>query len=383
MLGGALAVLILGQIAPADALAAINLNVMVFLFCMFVVGEALSRSGFLDLIARQFFSQARTQGQILFFVIFGFGILSALLMNDTLAIIGTPLVLGLAARSRLPAKMLLLALAFALTTGSVASPIGNPQNLLVALGSGMSAPFVTFATRLLLPTLLSLAAVWLMLFIFFRKGWSASLDTGDDTEAQPVPDPILSRIVKCSLAILVILTGANIAVSLLTGTLAIPLPLIGLAAALPILIFSSQRTAVLRSIDWCTLVFFAAMFVLMAAVWETGVFQLVAGTAGVSTVPAILATSVIVSQFISNVPFVARFMPLILQAGGGTARLMALAAGSTIAGNLTILGAASNVIIIQQAESRGETLTFFEFAKVGVPLTLVQIGIYAVCLGAV
>ena len=62
---------------------------------------------------------------------------------------------------------------------------------------------------------------------------------------------------------------------------------------------------------------------------------------------------------------------------------MALAAGSTIAGNLTILGAASNVIIIQQAESRGETLTFWEFAKIGVPLTLIQIGIYAVFLGVV
>ena len=62
---------------------------------------------------------------------------------------------------------------------------------------------------------------------------------------------------------------------------------------------------------------------------------------------------------------------------------MALAAGSTIAGNLTILGAASNVIIIQQAEARGETLTFTEFAKVGVPLTLIQIGIYAVFLGVV
>ena len=382
MLGGALAVLILDQITPAGALAAINIDVMVFLFCMFVVGEALSRSGYLDLVAGKLFSQARTQGQLLFFVIFCFGILSALLMNDTLAIIGTPLVIGLAARSRLPAKMLLLALAFAITTGSVASPIGNPQNLLVALDSGMGAPFVTFAARLLVPTILSLATVWLAIFIFFGSSWNAPLDTGENSGTPPVPDPGLSRIVKCSLAILVILAGANIVASLLTGTLAIPLPLISLAAALPILIFSSQRTAVLRSIDWCTLVFFAAMFVLMAAVWETGFFQSVAGTAGVGTVPAILATSVVISQFISNVPFVALFMPLILQAGGGTARLMALAAGSTIAGNLTILGAASNVIIIQQAESRGETLTFFEFAKIGVPLTLAQIGIYAVCLGA-
>jgi Na+/H+ antiporter NhaD/arsenite permease-like protein len=381
MFGGAVAVLIMGQIAPADALAAINIDVMVFLFGMFVVGEALSRSGYLDQLSRRLFRHARTPGELLILVIFGFGLLSALLMNDTLAIIGTPLVLGLASRSRLPAKMLLLALAFAITTGSVASPIGNPQNLLVAVNSGMTAPFVTFASSLLLPTVLSLAAAWLVLFFFYRKDWGTPLD--GETVPATVPDPALTRIVKCSLAILLVLAGANIAASLVTGAIVIPLPLIGLAAALPVLIFSSQRVTVLKSIDWCTLVFFAAMFVLMAAVWETGFFQSVGGTTGISAVPAILATSVVISQFISNVPFVALFQPLILQAGGGTARLMALAAGSTVAGNLTILGAASNVIIIQQAESRGETLTFFEFAKIGVPLTIIQIAIYAVCLGVV
>ena len=204
-----------------------------------------------------------------------------------------------------------------------------------------------------------------------------------DTGPETLPNPSLTRIVQCSLAILVGLAITNIAASVLNGVIAIPLPLIGLAAALPILVFSGQRVTVLKAIDWCTLVFFAAMFVLMAAVWETGFFQSLAGVAGVTTVPAILATSVVTSQFISNVPFVALFQPLIMQAGGTTARLMALAAGSTIAGNLTILGAASNVIIIQQAESRGETLTFIEFVKVGVPVTLIQIGIYAVFLGVV
>jgi len=315
-------------------------------------------------------------------VIFGFGALSALLMNDTLAIIGTPLVLGLATRCRVPAKVLLLALAFGITTGSVASPIGNPQNLLVAVNSGMSAPFVTFAAWLLLPTLAGFAAAWLVLFLYYRKSWTSAAFVCEPAPAVQ-PDPSLTRIVACSLAILVGLALANIAASLVTGAIAIPLPLIGLAAALPVLLFSGERLTVLKAIDWCTLVFFAAMFVLMAAVWQTGFFQSLAGVAGVASVPAILATSVVTSQFISNVPFVALFQPLIMQAGGTTAHLMALAAGSTIAGNLTILGAASNVIIIQQAEARGETLTFWEFAKIGVPVTLIQMGIYAVFLGVV
>jgi Na+/H+ antiporter NhaD/arsenite permease-like protein len=80
------------------------------------------------------------------------------------------------------------------------------------------------------------------------------------------------------------------------------------------------------------------------------------------------------------VPFVALYQPIVQQAGGTTVQLMALAAGSTIAGNLTILGAASNVIIIQNAEKSGETLTFFEFAKVGVPVTIIQLAIYGMFL---
>ncbi len=82
-----------------------------------------------------------------------------------------------------------------------------------------------------------------------------------------------------------------------------------------------------------------------------------------------------------NVPLGVLFQPLMLQSGAGVPELMALAAGSTIAGNLFILGAASNVIIIQNAEKRtGATLTFMEFARAGIPLTLVQILIYWVCL---
>jgi Na+/H+ antiporter NhaD/arsenite permease-like protein len=97
----------------------------------------------------------------------------------------------------------------------------------------------------------------------------------------------------------------------------------------------------------------------------------------------ILGLSVVISQFVSNVPFVALFQPMIMQPGGTPAQLMALAAGSTIAGNLTILGAASNIIIIQNAEKQGETLTFWEFARVGVPLTVIQVAVYWVFLAFV
>jgi len=77
------------------------------------------------------------------------------------------------------------------------------------------------------------------------------------------------------------------------------------------------------------------------------------------------------------VPLVALYLPMLLEAGALTKEMMALAAGSTIAGNLTILGAASNIIIIQNAEKKGKaTLTFLEFVRVGVPLTIINLAVY-------
>ena len=83
------------------------------------------------------------------------------------------------------------------------------------------------------------------------------------------------------------------------------------------------------------------------------------------------------SQLISNVPMVALYLPMLQHAGAATKEMMALAAGSTLAGNLFILGAASNVIIIQNAEKRSkETITFMEFARIGIPMVIVNILIY-------
>jgi len=100
----------------------------------------------------------------------------------------------------------------------------------------------------------------------------------------------------------------------------------------------------------------------------------------ITSIPVILGISVCLSQLISNVPLVALYLPLLIHAGASTRELVALAAGSTIAGNMLILGAASNVIIIQNAEKKGETLTFLDFAKIGIPLTIINILVYYLSL---
>lgn len=375
MLGGAVIVLITGRISPIAAMESINIDVMLFLFGMFIVGEALYESGYLFYLSHKLVKRARTTNELLFFILFGMGFLSAILMNDTIAIIGTPLMLHLARCHNIPIKPLLLALAFAVTIGSVMSPIGNPQNLLIALNGHIENPFVTFFTYLALPTLLSLFLAYLLIIVMFKN--KLSHRTLNHKE-EPIKDAKLARLAKMSLIIIILMITAKIMVLLININIDFKLTYIALAASLPIVLGSNRRFHILRQIDWQTLIFFAAMFVVMASVWDTGFFQSLMDDlkVNIAMIPVILLIGVILSQFISNVPFVALYMPLIIYAGATTKSMMALAAGSTIAGNLFILGAASNVIIIQNAEKQGETITFFEFARIGIPLTSITLLVY-------
>jgi Na+/H+ antiporter NhaD/arsenite permease-like protein len=382
MLVGAVAVLVTLQISPVDALGAINLDVMVFLFGMFVVGEALEESGYLEHLSHRFLRSAKSVDRLVLLLIFGIGLASALLMNDTLAIIGTPMVLLLAKRHSLPPKMLLLALAFAVTIGSVMSPIGNPQNLLIAVegeaGGVLANPFVTFLVFLLLPTLINLLVAYAFLRYFYKGSFGRAVE---DQPPEPIRDPWLATLVKAALVIILAMIAVKVAIVLLgwQGRFDLHLTYIALAGAAPILLLSPKRVRVVKGVDWATLVFFASMFVLMRAVWDADFFQPLIEGSGfpITSLALILGVSVLLSQLISNVPMVALYLPMLLAAGAGGAQMVALAAGSTIAGNLTILGAASNVIIIQNAERKGgETLTFWEFARIGVPLTAVNVAVY-------
>jgi len=118
MLLGASVVLLTGQISPENAVRAINLDVMIFLGAMFVIGESMQESGYLLYLFNRIFGRARNLDQLLLLILFAMGFLSALLMNDTIAIIGTPLMLYFARTLKIAPKLLLLTLAFAVTIGS-------------------------------------------------------------------------------------------------------------------------------------------------------------------------------------------------------------------------------------------------------------------------
>lgn len=374
MTGGALVVVASGEISGLDALKAIDFNVMLFLFGMFVVGQALVASGYLYALAYHLFNRMTSVPQLVCGILFGAALSSALLMNDTLAIIGTPLVLRLAREHNINNRLLLLTLAYAITIGSVMSPIGNPQNFLIASQGGLSEPFLTFVKVLAIPTLVNLAVTYLFLRLVYRQQFITAMPLTHN----PVKllDKKLAGLARASLFLLIGLITLNIILSAMHSPVRLELSQIAVIAALPPILFNPDRKRLLKSLDWSTLLFFAAMFVLMSSVWQTGIMQQQVNELQIdlTTIPAIMLLSASLSQLISNVPLVALYLPMLTDPSAEA--LMALAAGSTIAGNLLILGAASNVIIIQHAEKHQATLGFFEFARVGIPLGFINLLIY-------
>ena len=379
MLLGAIAVFVTLQISLPDALKSINLDVMFFLFGMFIIGRAMEESGYLAHLSYKFFRRAGSVDALILYILFGMGFLSAFLMNDTIAIIGTPVVLLLSKKSGVNTKLLLFALAFAVTIGSVMSPIGNPQNLLVAIDGNVANPFVTFLKYLAVPTVVNLLAAYIILKIYYRKHFDIKRI---EVTPEDITDKGLAKLCRLSLVLLIALVLVKIAIVSAGVHIDFRLTYIALAAALPIIVFSPKRISIVKKIDWHTLIFFAAMFILMASVWSN-FFQtrLDSMHLNLASTSVVMAMSVILSQFISNVPLVALYTPTLTHLGASTKELMALAAGSTIAGNLTILGAVSNVIIIHNAEKdSGATLTFLEFIRIGLPLTLINVFVYWVYL---
>jgi Na+/H+ antiporter NhaD/arsenite permease-like protein len=403
MLIGAILMLAFQVISLESALKSINLDVIGFLFGMFSIVTALDKSGMLKLIALRMLARAKDLNSLLLVFILGMGILSAFLVNDTIALLGIPLVIYISKHIGIRPVVLFISLAFGISVGSTMTPIGNPQNLLIAIQSGISLPFTAFIVHLAIPTLINLFLTYMILRIYFRRdlltariyqGRKLTVSTAADSiEEESRSSSIIENphLAKTS-SIILVLTIVGFIISEFLHFLHIAnigLSVVALLGAGALYIVNGgNRKDILRSVDYSVLVFFAAMFVVTYALWSSGAISMI-----MSHIPypnpnnivqsnrIISFVSILLSQILSNVPFVALYNLVMLNNGfAGDAHIsqwMMLASASTIAGNLTILGAASNIIILDVAESKKiRAFTFVEFLKIGILVTLVNIGVY-------
>jgi Na+/H+ antiporter NhaD/arsenite permease-like protein len=402
MLIGAGLMVGLQAISIEDAVKAINLDVIIFLFGMFSIVSALDRSGVLRFVAAKMLSKANDNANsILLVFVIGLGIFSAFLVNDTIALLGIPLVIHISRQIGVRPTVLFIALAFGISIGSVMTPIGNPQNLLIAIKSGISLPFLTFIKWLIIPTILNLFLTYFILKVYFKKEFlKVSIHVNDDSKiitikeddlvsTNVITNPCLAR---TSVIILVLTIAGFIVSEILQYIFHVTffnISVIAALGAIALYALSNERRELLYNIDYSVLVFFAAMFVFTAALWTSGLIPDIMSKISnpspghnntISNNAVISIVSVAFSQILSNVPFVALYNNVMIDNGfnaDDVSEWMMLAAASTIAGNLTIFGAASNVIIIEAAESRSvKAFSYSEFLKIGSIVTVTNLLVY-------
>ena len=348
------------------ALAAVELHTLTLLLGMMLLGAGLAEAGFFQLATVRLAAAVKSRAGLLWAVTVGSGLLSAVLLNDAVCLLATPLVVQAARRARAPVKPFLFAVAMGSNAGSALTLAGNPQNMLVARLSGLA--YRDYLWRVAPAALAALAVTAALLHWLFRKALAEDAPAPAEAVDAPVRRPLLA-------VSLVALAGTVVA-----NTAGVSLALSAAAAGAVVLLAARDRAEKLVGlVDWSVLLFFAALFVLVATLQRTGfpaVWVAAAeGTFGHGT-PALAAVLLLGSQVVSNVPLILLLEPWVRSFPDAGLAWTVTALASTLAGNLTLLGSVANIIVLERARAR---LGFFEYLKVGLPVTAASV---AVALGA-
>lgn len=362
---GATAMVVLGALSLDEAYAAIDWNTIILLFGMMVLNVNLRMAGFFQLVTARVVRIARTPRQLLALIIGVSGFFSAVFLNDTIVLVFTPLVLDVTLALRRNPLPYLVALVTAANIGSVGTITGNPQNMLVGISSGIA--FVDF-TRALAPIgLAGLAVAWMVIVGVYR------------TEFRPDrlrAEVIVKNAVEPSLLRKSLLASVLLVVALLAGV-AVPLAA-AVAAAFLLVTRRTEPERVFQDIDWGLLVFFSSLFVVTGALESSGLSRQLFSLLKPMTEGgpfSLTVTSVVLSNFVSNVPAVMLFRPIVPTLNEPHTAWLTLAMATTLAGNLTLMGSVANLIVAEIARKRGVNLSFAEYLKAGTAIALLTLGI--------
>jgi Na+/H+ antiporter NhaD/arsenite permease-like protein len=352
-----------GVMTPERAYRAVNYDTLVLLLAMMLISAYLYLAHFFEWAADEVLTFSRTPQRLLLYLTLTSGLLSALLVNDTICLMLTPLVIAVIRRGKIPLLPYLIALATSANIGSVATLVGNPQNMIIGHFSHIG--FSRFSAALLPAAIIGLAFNFAILRIGFRRVLHEAV-----IEREPHVIPKLDRSlfgIVCVVFALILsgfVAGLNLAWTALAG------------AALVMVVTRRDTHEVLKLVDWHLLVFFAALFVVVEGLGDTGLpdaiyrhLQPIFGSSAPAQAWNLAWFSVAGSNVFSNVPFV-------LVAGKWIARFAepelmwkVLALATTFAGNLTIIGSVANMIVVESARHHIE-VSFWDYTRFGIPITI-------------
>ena len=365
---GAVAMVVVGGLPMDVAIAAIKLDVVILLFGVILIAAYLQEARFFRLATYLVLTRMGSARSLLFGLTFVAGALSALLINDTVCLVMTPLVVAVIVEARLPALPYLLALASATNVGGVVSFSGNPQNMIVGAAAHGTINYAQYLLFTLPMGIACLAANAGVLIWLFRR----ELPSGPLAERSPAK-PAIDRVLTAKgLGALALFAGLAMAGVSLAGASMCA------AAGLMVVARTPPRKAFVL-VDWQLLVFFAGLFVVVAGIAHAGVLDEVfarlapiIGRGDLVGDIAFIALVVVASNLVSNVPLVLVAVGWVPHMPDPIWGYVMIAVASTLAGNLTLFGSVANLIVMETAGPRGE-ISFWRFLRFGIAVTSVDL----------
>ena len=359
---GAIAMLVFGRVPTASLIGYINWPTMLLLFGFFVLSAQLHLSGFFDLMAGRIAGQLGKPARFLILLMLATAGLSAFLNHDIVCLVFTPVVGAALLKRRLNPVPFLIALAIASNIGAAATLVGNPQDMMIAEMAGLG--FGHYALWCLVPVLFALSSAGAIIWRMSRHNL--------DAPAAFAPDPVESaypfnrpHTIK-GLVIFVIVIGLFFS--------SLPKEIVALTAAGIHLASPKFKTSeLLGFVDWPILVLFMGLFVVTGAFEATGYGDQAAqwlAHAGVplQSPPVLLTVTALLSNMIGNSAAVMLLLKVADITHPPAAYVLALA--NSFGGSLIIVGSVTNIIVVQQARALGIKISFRDFARLGVPVTL-------------
>ncbi len=355
---GAVLMVAIRAVRPADALRFIDFGTIVLLFSMMLLVAYLHLDGFFDWVTEWIVARIRPR-QLLPAIIFLSGAFSAFFVNDIICLMMVPFTLKVARRMGLKPAPYLLAVATASNIGSVATITGNPQNMLIGSFSGIR--YRTFLSHLAPVAVAGLLLDWLVLWLLYTRSETPAAQPG------PVPEP--SRAARGNLA-----KVGVVIVLVLAGFLAglPPAQVAAVGAALMLITRTHEPRLVYDEVDWGLLVFFVGLFLIVGGaenVGLTGRLLDVGKQWNLQNTAAFTIVTAALSNIVSNVPAVMLLKSMVPGFANPQQGWLMLAMASTLAGNLTITGSVANIIVVERARPEVR-ITFGEYLRAGVPITL-------------
>jgi Na+/H+ antiporter NhaD/arsenite permease-like protein len=359
-----------------DAIAAIDMNVIFLLMGMMIIVGVLKKTGMFQWLAYKAYALAK--GNI--FVLAGIlmvvtAVTSAFLDNVTTMLLMIPVTIEIAVTLKVNPMTFLMPEVFASNVGGTATLIGDPPNIII--GSYANLTFADFVVNLSIICIIALAVTVVYFVYWYKKDYlKAEVKDVDRTIAYLKEE---YRITDVKLTVMgLAMLGFTIFLFIVHGVLHMEPSIAALVGAMFLLAISRVDIVEMleHEVEWPTLVFFIALFMVIAGAEETGLIQIIAEwvrdmSAGNLTVAVVMVlwVSAIASAFIDNIPFTATMLPIVAFLNttipGAESGILwwSLALGACMGGNGTMIGASANVVTVGLAEKAGYHISFVQYMK--------------------